>query len=717
MERLKKFIAETVFVVQILILFILVFENRIEVPPLLQTVGRLHPFLLHLPIGLLLISVTLIFTRRYFEGTSVDQLVDFLLHLTAITASVTTLMGLLLSREGTFSAEQMWLHKWLGVSLSFVCWFLLFFKGNFRVLRPAGLVGVVVLVFTGHFGASLTHGEDFVWAPMETEEPKVARVITDSSALFTAAIEPIMESKCYGCHNKKKAKGNLILTSLEGIEKGGKNGALWKANDPGHSLIVEKLTLPLDDDEHMPPKDKAQLTKDEIRFISLWIEKGADTRKALRQFDQADTLMKLASVIMPRYQQPSGTEQQYAFKFASPEKIRDLSLPNRSVFQIARNEPAIQADFYLRDTYDRKYIEDLVAVKEQLISLNLSKMPVKDQDLKVLAKFPNLEILNLNYTEITGEGLGELAALPHLRSLSVSGTQVSLTALRDLGKSKSLREVYIWNTPVSDQDLAGLRKDFPRINWDIGFIPDEKEVLKLSAPLLKNKSHVLSPGEKVVLRHNLPGTKMRYSIDGKDPDSIASPFYTDPVPVGNYSVVKAKAYKDGWLSSDVAEFIFFRQGFRPDSVALLKPADERYKGEGGITLIDGNKGLPDFYRHPAWIAFKDNDLVADFAFEKDQPTIRNVTLSYVRNSYMICMPPAEMQVWGGNDVAGLKLIGKVRPPQGEHPARPLIEGVSMDLPATNYKYYRLVAKPVKKLEKGDAKKKDLWLMVDEVFFN
>jgi hypothetical protein len=41
----------------------------------------------------------------------------------------------------------------------------------------------------------------------------------------------------------------------------------------------------------------------------------------------------------------------------------------------------------------------------------------------------------------------------------------------------------------------------------------------------------------------------------------------------------------------------------------------------------------------------------------------------------------------------------------------------MDLPPSNFKYYKLVAKPVRKLADGNPKKRDLWLMVDEVFFN
>ncbi|HET9487559.1 MAG TPA: c-type cytochrome domain-containing protein, partial [Chryseosolibacter sp.] len=683
----------------------------------LQAFGRLHPLLLHLPIGLLVVTMILLFTRSWFEGKSLDDVVSFLLHLTAVTASLTTLMGLLLSLEGTFSADQLGLHKWFGIALSFLCWSLIMVRGNMAVLKPLGLAGAVVLILTGHFGANLTHGEDFVLAPLESEEPRVTRVITDSTALFKATVEPILESKCYGCHNKKKAKGNLIMTSLESIRKGGKNGPLWDPSDAANSLIVERLHLPLDHDDHMPPKDKTQLSDDELNFISMWIDAGADTEKKLKDYTEEDTLMKMASTIIPRYEDLGVDRPQYTFRFASPEKIEKLRGPNRSVFQIAKNEPAIQADFYLRESFDKKYVEELVDVREQLISLNLSRMPVKDTDLSTLSKFPNLEVLNLNNTDIQGDGFKQLASLQKLRSLSVSGTKVTVSALRDIAACKTLKDVYLWNTSIAPDDLAALNKDFPGIRWDTGYKSDVTEVLKLNVPLLKNKSQVLNTDEKIIFKHNLPGTIMRYSVDGTDPDSVNSPVYEEPIAIRNYAVVKTKAYKDGWLSSDVATFIFFRKGFQPDSAALRTKADQKFLGEGVATLIDGNKGLSDFYRHPAWIAFKDNDLVADFSFEKQVPTIRNVTLSFVRNGYTICMPPQEMQVWGGNDPAHLQLIGKVSPPQMDPPGKPVIEGLSMDLPESNYKHYRLVAKPVRKLKGGNPKKRDVWLMVDEVFFN
>jgi uncharacterized membrane protein len=717
MERLKKIIGEIVFSVQILITFILVFENSIVVPPVLQAFGRLHPLLLHLPIGLLLVTVLLIFTRRYFEGKTTGDLIALLLYFTALTASVTTLMGLMLSLEGTFAADQLWLHKWLGVTLSYLCSSLLLVRHNLKMLKPLAMSGAIVLIFTGHYGATLTHGEDFVLAPLQVDEPKVTRVVTDSTALFTATIEPILESKCYGCHNEKKAKGNLVLTSVEGMAKGGKNGPLWKAGESAHSLVVDRLLLPLDNKKHMPPKDKTQLSEDEIAFISLWINEGADTQKKLNEFPEHDTLRQLASGIISRYQSGENKEPQYRFQFASPDKIQKLSRPNRSVFQIARNEPAIQAEFFLRESFDAKYLAELAEVKEQLVSLNLSKMPVKDENLKVIRKFENLEVLNLNQTEIKGTELKQLAELPKLRSLAVSGTQVSVEALRDLGSSKSLREVFIWNTPVTPKASASLAKTYPDIHWNTGYIPDSSEVLKLNVPLLKNKNAVLNHGESVVFKHNLPGTIVRYGVDGSDLDSIESPVFTEPLVVGDYAVIKTKAFKEGWLSSDVAEFIFFRKGYVPDSVGLASQPDERYQGEGGKTLLDGNKGLPDFYRHPAWIAFRETDLIADFAFEKEQPTVKSVVLSYARNPYMICLPPSEMQVWGGNHPAQLKLIKKLNPEASFEVKKTRIEGIKIDLPPTSYKYYRLVAKPVKKLPNGNPDKRKIWLMVDEVFWN
>lgn len=717
MERFKKLSADVVFVCQVLIVFVLLFEDKIVAPALLQSFGRLHPLMLHMPIGLLIVAVILLYTRRYFEAQGVDSLIGFLLHLTALSASVTTLMGLFLALEGTFGDGQLSLHKWFGVALSFVCWGLMVIRRRENLLKPAAVAGVVILIFTGHFGASLTHGENFVWAPLATQETRAVREINDSTTLFTAVIEPIIEAKCQGCHNPSKAKGKLVLTSVEGIVKGGETGPLWWPGDHSRSLLVERLTLPVDHDDHMPPKDKAQLSEDEITFIMQWIDRGADMQRKLGEVKEHDTLGVLASVIIPRYQRLAAAEPFYKFAFVSADKLEGLSKPNRSVVQIARNEPAVHADFFLQERYAPGDVEELLAVKEQLISINLSRMPVKDAELATIARFSNLESLNLNYTDVTGTGLQELKRLKKLRSISLSGTKVDIQVLKSLAASGVLEEVYLWNTELSPADVDALRKEFPGIAWDVGFIPDTTEILQLNPPMSGNKAFVLNPDEKVVLKHNLPGTEIRYSVDGTEPDSINSAVFTDGLSMDHYASIKARAFKEGWLSSDVASYFYFRKGYAPDSIYLETAPDERFPGDGAITLFDGLKGLPDYYRHPAWIAFRENDLVLKFSFTKDIPTVRSITLSFAHHAYYICLPPDEMELWGGDDPDNMTLIASIDPPELPRPRKPHIEGVAMEVPPSSYKHYKLVARPTRKLADGNPSNRRLWLMVDEIFVN
>ena len=76
-----------------------------------------------------------------------------------------------------------------------------------------------------------------------------------------------------------------------------------------------------------------------------------------------------------------------------------------------------------------------------------------------------------------------------------------------------------------------------------------------------------------------------------------------------------------------------------------------------------------------------------------------------------------MQLWGGDDPESMKLIHKLNPAELPKPGKARIEGLSMDVPPSNFSHYRLVAKPTRKLANGDPDKRTLWLMVDEVFIN
>ena len=92
---------------------------------------------------------------------------------------------------------------------------------------------------------------------------------------FSGGVAPIFKEKCTGCHGAEKQKGGLRLDSHAAILKGGENGAAVVAGDPAKSPLYQAITLPKEQDGHMPPPKKAQLTEDEIAKIKAWIEKGA----------------------------------------------------------------------------------------------------------------------------------------------------------------------------------------------------------------------------------------------------------------------------------------------------------------------------------------------------------------------------------------------------------------------------------------------------------
>ncbi|MCB0841212.1 MAG: peptidylprolyl isomerase, partial [Bacteroidetes bacterium] len=327
MKKLTPFITNIVFAIQVLLIFMLIFEHKVSLPVWVSPFGRMHPLVLHFPIALLVLVGLMQVFRKEFESESFYKIQSFILLISAFSASVAALMGFFLAQEDGYSGELLLWHKWTGVGVSLLSYILLLYQNNKRqIIFNTGLVlCLILLIFAGHFGASLTHGEDFVWAPLKKE----SGAFTDESTVFEAAIMPILEKKCTSCHNERKHKGELIMTSIDDLLKGGENGPLWVKGDAENSLLIERIHLPMDAEEHMPPEGKPQLSQAEITLLSLWIDAGADIKKIIGELSPEDSiyhLIKQGNLIESKVQKPA-----YSFQSASPETIEKLNNPFRTV--------------------------------------------------------------------------------------------------------------------------------------------------------------------------------------------------------------------------------------------------------------------------------------------------------------------------------------------------------------------------------------------------
>ncbi len=92
---------------------------------------------------------------------------------------------------------------------------------------------------------------------------------------FNKHVKPVLEAACVSCHNVKKAKGELLLDTKEGLQSGGENGPSVVPGNAEKSLLYELSALDPDDDDVMPPKASDHLSKDQLKVLKEWIEQGA----------------------------------------------------------------------------------------------------------------------------------------------------------------------------------------------------------------------------------------------------------------------------------------------------------------------------------------------------------------------------------------------------------------------------------------------------------
>lgn len=700
--------AETLlFVLNTLLVFLLIFSNHLVVPHWLQPVGRMHPLLLHFPIVILMMGVLFEFFRfrsTFREEALYQNFTTVLLLMGSLLAAITAIMGLFLSKEAGYSGNVLQWHKWTGVSLvwlsSAIYWCRNYSWYKTSVAKASASITFICLVFAGHYGADITHGENFVLGPVMHQQ---AAVPIDKALVYRDVIQPIFESKCVSCHNDDKLKGRLLLSDMEGVLKGGKSGKLFVAGSPQLSLLLQRLHLPLADDKHMPPAGKPQLTDDEISLLYLWIKGKPNFTQKVIALPVNDSLRLLAA---SKLSPPEAITENYDFSAADEKKIKELNNNYRVVQQIAQESPALSVSIYSKSNYSPKAIEELEPVKKQVVSLSLNKLPVKDAELKTIAKFTNLRRLNLNFTDISGKDLGELSKLKNLKELSLAGVQLKVQDLEPILSVKTLTELVIWNTGIKDAELQQLKQRYKQVNFVTGF-KDDGVPIKLNAPQVKSTTWVFSKPFELVISHPIKGAIIRYTTDGSDPDSIKSPVYKPGMIISSDVTIKTRAYKEGWYGSDIVTLNYNRNTYTPDTSIIEK-------NNGGKMMID--KELGSFKPFDGkWVGVP-FEMVIHITFN-NAVSLKTIGMGCLRLNGQQILFPEGIEISGGNDKRKLTVIGRIKPakPLKDDPDKRSLFEAKLTT-AQPLKYFQIKVKPVKP-QPWFPPQKTASVWVDELFFN
>ena len=264
---------------------------------MIEFIGKFHPLFVHLPIGFLVLLgiFEMLAVRSPKQHLTESSRVVLVLTFPITIASIVT--GWLLAGSGDYEGSNIFWHRWLGTALGVATGLLLglHWSGLFRLYRW-GLIGTLALLATAsHLGGSLTHGSDFLSWPAASLSRSKPTFTGDLSAqpVYSTTIKPIFDKYCVSCHGPEKSKGGLRMDTIEHLKEGGDSGSPFDPPGAAESLLGKRLALPLEDEEHMPPDGKPQLSTNQLAIINWWLNAGAPTDKKIQDLNPTPEMLKV----------------------------------------------------------------------------------------------------------------------------------------------------------------------------------------------------------------------------------------------------------------------------------------------------------------------------------------------------------------------------------------------------------------------------------------
>ena len=439
--------------------------------------GHFHVVLVHLPIGILLLACVFQWLERRPKFSSLHVATNIALLIGMICAILSALTGYLLSFSGDYDEGLVITHQWFGISVAAVSVAMFYYHSkaaSFKTQVSVSILLFVLILITGHLGGSLTHGSDYLTRSWGLTSDTVAQrkpiPNVQEAMVYSDVIQPILQTKCYSCHGKNKQKGKLRMDDSLRLMKGGKDGPVIIPGNDGKSEMAKRISLPREDDDHMPPKEKPQPTEQEIALIHWWIKSGALFDKKVKQLDQPEEI-KPALLALENVQEKKIIVPDIPAKpvvKANDDAIKKLKDLGAVIDPVAQNTNYLSANFVTVTNPGDKEIPMLLPLKEQLIELKLGGASITDSALLVISQFKNLMRLQLDHTKITDKGLANLRALEYLRYLNLVGTAVTEQGVMQLKDLKNLRSIYLYQTGVKKSEWKDLKKAFPKTLIDSG---------------------------------------------------------------------------------------------------------------------------------------------------------------------------------------------------------------------------------------------------------
>lgn len=455
-RRTSRWLDYAIFGGTIFLIFCLIFDSYIKLPNLVAWLGHWHPVVLHFPIVLLCISI--------FLGLTGKNIPKSLLKIATVTALITAILGFFLGKEASTKGDLLFWHQWLGggVAIASVIWYWLDTSdlGSKMYTKALQVVLIGLIGFTGHYGGMVTHGEDFLALPVDKGDTE----LPEDPLIYQDVVASILDESCVKCHNSNKRKGELLMTNISQLIKGGESGPSIIQGNHEESELTQRLRLPDSNEEHMPPEGEKNLTDSEIRIIERWIALNASDTLRLSHLDNSEPLLALVEAM----QQPDKSQKWKQLPVIADSTIAAYSSDYVTIKRMANSVNALVVNMYKPPEYTSELITDLKPIAANIVQMDISGLPIGELELGLIANCKNLEWLEIDSTPITDVETDTLKVLSKLRTIKIYDTAIADKTLAAFKNIESLEQIYLWKTKVTEKGLQEFRKVKPSVHINTG---------------------------------------------------------------------------------------------------------------------------------------------------------------------------------------------------------------------------------------------------------
>jgi hypothetical protein len=489
--------------------------------------GRLHVLVLHLPLGILTLAVTLEILVRFRRFRFLQSALAPTWIVGGISALATVALGLMHATEESFDGiPAVEAHGWAGMTLAAAACLTAILRMRLqpvaawpssggpekigsrinRVARslfapdaaldraynklwsvPVAVV-MFLMILTGHLGGSLTHGDAYLaqYAPGPIRvmaglpadagpRPRPADIA--SADIYLDVVQPALEQRCLSCHNNTKTSGGLSLASYETLMKGGSKGPVISPGNPSASDLFRRVNLTPDRTDFMPRNGKTPLDKNEVVAIGWWISRGAPKSGLVSTLDLTTeassaigAVIGVGGGVAEEGEAATGPDEAPLPKVPEADKAAVARAVEEGfvVRKVANGSNLVDVGYVSANRVTPDMINDLASFGPNILRLNLRHAGVTDLEVKTIAGFSNLRHLRLEENAITDTAAADIAGLKNLTYLNLTNTKVTDAGLDQVSTLPKLSRIYAWGTQITPEAVDKVKATCKDLTVDLG---------------------------------------------------------------------------------------------------------------------------------------------------------------------------------------------------------------------------------------------------------